>query len=141
MNICIVTSYDVIDTTMEILSCTKVNLVRLANGHPDTNTPNREDRIPECYISPTDTRTIIEQGELLCGMIDKKSVGNQEGNYFDTFLNFVENYDLYTGVVLKCICARNFLLRLPQLLLYMRYRHKTYLCNSAAKQRQNKDLF
>jgi len=61
-----------------IIPC--VNLTRLANGHPDNNTKDREDLLPESIISPTDTRTIIEQGELLCGMIDKKSVGNEEGS-------------------------------------------------------------
>eukprot|EP01117_Protostelium_nocturnum_P012755 TRINITY_DN4718_c0_g2_i1.p1 TRINITY_DN4718_c0_g2~~TRINITY_DN4718_c0_g2_i1.p1 ORF type:complete len:1744 (-),score=622.93 TRINITY_DN4718_c0_g2_i1:65-5296(-) len=53
-----------------------VNLVRLANGHPDED----EKTAPNCYISPTDTRTIIEQGELICGMVDKKTVGNSQGS-------------------------------------------------------------
>jgi len=58
----------------------KVNVERIANGHPDTNTPFREDRAPDTHITPSDTKVKIEQGELITGMIDKKSVGNQEGS-------------------------------------------------------------
>jgi len=53
-----------------------VNLMRMANGAPD----DEKDKVPDCHISPTDTKMIIEQGELICGMVDKKTVGNQEGS-------------------------------------------------------------
>jgi hypothetical protein len=47
-----------------IIPC--VNLTRLAKGHSDNNTKDRD------ALGRTDTCTIIEQGGLLCGMIDKK---------------------------------------------------------------------
>jgi DNA-directed RNA polymerase II subunit RPB1 len=51
-----------------------VNLIRFANGYPDKD----EDAAPACWISPTDTKLLIEQGELLTGMVDKKTVGNSQ---------------------------------------------------------------
>jgi DNA-directed RNA polymerase II subunit RPB1 len=40
----------------------KVNLYRLSNGHPDEE---------EDELSVGDTRVVIEEGELICGMLDK----------------------------------------------------------------------
>ena len=40
----------------------KVNLYRLANGHPDEE---------EDELSVGDTRVVIEEGELICGMLHK----------------------------------------------------------------------
>ena len=51
-----------------------VNLIRFANGYPDKD----EEAAPACWISPTDTKLLIEQGELLSGMVDKKTVGNSQ---------------------------------------------------------------
>lgn len=53
-----------------------VNLIRFANGHPDED----EKTPPNYYISPSDTKVTIEQGELLTGIIDKKTVGNSQGS-------------------------------------------------------------
>jgi len=53
-----------------------VNLIRFANGYPDDD----EKLPPNAIISPTDTKVIIEQGELLSGMVDKKTVGNAQGS-------------------------------------------------------------
>jgi len=49
-----------------------VNLVRTSNGHPD------EEKNP--IICPTDTKVLIEQGEVLTGIIDKRTVGNSQGS-------------------------------------------------------------
>ena len=49
----------------------KVQLYRLANGHPD----DEEDE-----LSAGDTRVVIEDGELVCGMLDKKSLGTSGGS-------------------------------------------------------------
>jgi len=49
----------------------KVNLYRLANGHPDEE---------EDELSVGDTRVVIEEGELICGMLDKKSLGTSGGS-------------------------------------------------------------
>jgi DNA-directed RNA polymerase II subunit RPB1 len=53
-----------------------VNLVRYANGHPD----DEGKHLINSIISPTDTKVVIEQGELLCGIVDKKTVGNSQVN-------------------------------------------------------------
>ena len=49
----------------------KVNLYRLSNGHPDEE---------EDELSAGDTRVVIEEGELICGMLDKKSLGTSGGS-------------------------------------------------------------
>jgi len=53
-----------------------VNVVRYANGHPDDS----EKAPPNSFISPSDTKVVIEQGELLCGIVDKRTVGNSQGS-------------------------------------------------------------
>lgn len=45
----------------------KVNLNRYANGHPDTE---------KTHISPGDTKVCISRGELICGIVDKRTVGS-----------------------------------------------------------------
>ena len=57
------------------LILSNVNLVRYSNGHPDD-----EKGPPNEFISPTDTKVVIEQGELLCGIVDKRTVGNSQGS-------------------------------------------------------------
>jgi len=60
-----------------------VNLVRFANGHPED-----EGRYPpHCHISPSDTKVIIEQGELLSGIVDKKTVGASRGSLIHVIWN------------------------------------------------------
>lgn len=44
-----------------------VNLTRFANPHPDGETSD---------ISPGDTKVIISRGELICGIVDKRTVGS-----------------------------------------------------------------
>ncbi len=46
-----------------------INLVRYSSTHPDKE---------ESEISPGDTKVIIEQGELLCGILDKRSLGTSQ---------------------------------------------------------------
>nr|WCZ58692.1 DNA-directed RNA polymerase II subunit RPB1 [Seculamonas ecuadoriensis] len=48
-----------------------VNLTRTANTHPKTE---------RTFISPGDTRVIIQDGELLAGICDKRTMGNAEGS-------------------------------------------------------------
>jgi len=60
-----------------------VNLIRYANGHPD----DEEKNPPNCFISPTDTKVLIEQGELLTGIVDKKTVGNSQGTLIHIIMN------------------------------------------------------
>lgn len=45
----------------------KVNLTRLANPHPDGEVSD---------ISPGDTKVYISRGELICGIVDKRTVGS-----------------------------------------------------------------
>eukprot|EP00908_Phaeocystis_cordata_P025055 Transcript_7512.p1 GENE.Transcript_7512~~Transcript_7512.p1 ORF type:complete len:1701 (-),score=865.25 Transcript_7512:173-5275(-) len=56
----------------------KVNVYRLANGHPD----DEEDE-----LSVGDTRVVIEEGELICGMLDKKSLGTSGGSLIHVIFN------------------------------------------------------
>eukprot|EP01114_Cavostelium_apophysatum_P013538 TRINITY_DN32_c0_g1_i1.p1 TRINITY_DN32_c0_g1~~TRINITY_DN32_c0_g1_i1.p1 ORF type:complete len:1763 (-),score=484.60 TRINITY_DN32_c0_g1_i1:80-5368(-) len=60
-----------------------VNLQRIANGHPDDD----EKSLPNSIISPSDTRVLIEQGEILTGIIDKKTVGNAGGGIIHVIWN------------------------------------------------------
>eukprot|EP00027_Filamoeba_sp_ATCC50430_P000934 CAMPEP_0168554826 /NCGR_PEP_ID=MMETSP0413-20121227/7995_1 /TAXON_ID=136452 /ORGANISM="Filamoeba nolandi, Strain NC-AS-23-1" /LENGTH=1668 /DNA_ID=CAMNT_0008585609 /DNA_START=242 /DNA_END=5249 /DNA_ORIENTATION=- len=60
-----------------------VNLVRFANGYPDDD----EKSGPAAIISPTDTKVVIEQGELICGIVDKKTVGNSQGSLIHIIWN------------------------------------------------------
>jgi DNA-directed RNA polymerase II subunit RPB1 len=48
----------------------RVNLHRFSKGHPDEETG----------ISPGDTRVLIDRGELLCGIIDKGTLGKSAGS-------------------------------------------------------------
>lgn len=60
-----------------------VNLQRISNGFPDDEDKiNRANDIyhPNFWISPSDTKVLIEQGQVICGMIDKKTVGNAHGS-------------------------------------------------------------
>mmetsp|Transcript_15235 Transcript_15235/g.35010 ORF Transcript_15235/g.35010 Transcript_15235/m.35010 type:complete len:1631 (-) Transcript_15235:547-5439(-) len=57
----------------------KVNLTRIANGHPDDE--NAEE------LSPSDTRVLIDSGELLSGMLDKKSLGTSGGSLIHVIMN------------------------------------------------------
>ncbi|GMT04367.1 hypothetical protein PENTCL1PPCAC_26541, partial [Pristionchus entomophagus] len=52
-----------------------VNVLRTHSTHPD-----EEDSGPYKWISPGDTKVIIEHGELLSGIICAKSVGKSAGN-------------------------------------------------------------
>ena len=60
-----------------------VNLMGVANGHDNDN----EKHPPEFWISPRDTKVIIEQGELICGIVDKRTVGNQQGSLIHIIWN------------------------------------------------------
>jgi DNA-directed RNA polymerase II subunit RPB1 len=56
----------------------RVNLERIANNHPDNET--------SC-MTPTDTQVYIEQGNLLTGIIDKKTVGATPQGLIHTIWN------------------------------------------------------
>jgi len=56
----------------------KVSLFKFANGHPD-------DEVDE--LSPGDTRVIIDSGELLAGMLDKKTLGTSSGGLIHVINN------------------------------------------------------
>jgi DNA-directed RNA polymerase II subunit RPB1 len=49
----------------------RISLTRVSNGHPDDE---------DTKISPGDTQVRIEQGELICGICDKKTLGASEGS-------------------------------------------------------------
>lgn len=53
-----------------------VNFITYANGHSDDVSPDS----PELIMPLSDTRVLVEQGELITGVIDKKSVGNNQGS-------------------------------------------------------------
>jgi len=55
-----------------------VNLYRFSMAHPD----DEDDE-----LSPGDTRVIIEAGELLAGMLDKKSLGTSAGSLIHIIFN------------------------------------------------------
>ena len=50
-------------------------MIRTHSTHPDD-----EDAGPNKWISPGDTKVIIENGELLSGIICSKTVGKSSGN-------------------------------------------------------------
>lgn len=52
-----------------------VNVLRTHSTHPDS-----EDSGPYKWISPGDTKVIIEHGELLSGIVCSKTVGKSAGN-------------------------------------------------------------
>ena len=55
-----------------------IHLSKFSNGHPD----DEEDE-----LSPGDTRVIIEDGEHLCGMLDKKTLGTSAGGLVHVIFN------------------------------------------------------
>ncbi|KAL6045208.1 DNA-directed RNA polymerase II subunit RPB1 [Balamuthia mandrillaris] len=59
-----------------------INLRRISNDHPD-----KEFEHPHAEISPTDTKVLIELGELLCGILDKRSLGSAEGSLIHVIMN------------------------------------------------------
>ncbi|KAJ2614748.1 DNA-directed RNA polymerase II core subunit rpo21 [Coemansia sp. RSA 1365] len=54
------------------------NCYRESEGHPDGETT---------WISPGDTKVYIRDGELVCGMVCKKTVGTSEGGLVHTIFN------------------------------------------------------
>jgi DNA-directed RNA polymerase II subunit RPB1 len=56
----------------------KVHIYKFANGHPD----DEEDE-----LSVGDTRVVIDDGELLCGMLDKKTLGTSSGGLVHVIYN------------------------------------------------------
>ena len=56
----------------------KVHLFKFANGHPD----DEDDE-----LSPGDTRVIIDNGELVAGMLDKKTLGPTSGGIIHLAFN------------------------------------------------------
>eukprot|EP01087_Luapelamoeba_hula_P008948 TRINITY_DN2277_c0_g1_i2.p1 TRINITY_DN2277_c0_g1~~TRINITY_DN2277_c0_g1_i2.p1 ORF type:complete len:1803 (+),score=263.71 TRINITY_DN2277_c0_g1_i2:156-5564(+) len=56
----------------------KINLVRFASTHPDEEHTD---------MSPGDTKVLIEQGELLSGILDKKTNGNTGGSLVHIIMN------------------------------------------------------
>ena len=56
-----------------------INLERIANGKPD-------DELHK-YMSNTDTTVRIQQGELLCGIVDKRTVGTSQGSLIHVIFN------------------------------------------------------
>ena len=53
----------------------KVNCTRTHNSHPDG-----EDLGQYKWLSPGDTKVLIENGELICGMLDKRTLGPSSGS-------------------------------------------------------------
>ena len=53
----------------------RVNCMRNHSTHPDD-----EDKGPNKWCSPGDTRVLVEDGELLCGILCKKSLGASGGS-------------------------------------------------------------
>jgi len=64
---------------MSLFLPSKVSLFKFANGHPDNETADE--------LSPGDTRVIIESGELLAGMLDKKTLGTSSGGLIHVINN------------------------------------------------------
>jgi len=58
------------------LICPKVNLTNKGNTHPKEGTPNT--------LNVFDSRVIIKKGELLTGIIDKKTIGTGMGGLIHT---------------------------------------------------------
>lgn len=54
------------------------SMARFSNGHPDDETDE---------LSPGDTRVIIDRGELLTGMLDKKALGTGAGGIIHIIAN------------------------------------------------------
>ncbi|PAV61603.1 hypothetical protein WR25_03126 isoform F [Diploscapter pachys] len=52
-----------------------VNVMRKHSGHPDD-----EDNGPNKWISPGDTKVLVEHGELICGIVCSQTVGRSAGN-------------------------------------------------------------
>jgi DNA-directed RNA polymerase II subunit RPB1 len=54
------------------------SMARFSNGHPDDETDE---------LSPGDTRVVIDRGELLAGMLDKKALGTGAGGIIHIIAN------------------------------------------------------
>jgi len=52
-----------------------INLIRTHSTHPDD-----EDDGPYKFISPGDTKVIVEHGDLICGILSKDTLGNKSGS-------------------------------------------------------------
>ena len=59
-----------------------VNLIRNHSTHPDD-----EDDSPYRWISPGDTKVLIEQGQLLSGIVCSKTVGSSSGSLMHVVFN------------------------------------------------------
>jgi DNA-directed RNA polymerase II subunit RPB1 len=57
-----------------------VNLTRTSNGHDEKKEKDQD-------ISFADTYVIIDQGELICGITDKKTLGNSAGGIIHVIVN------------------------------------------------------
>ncbi|ELU15060.1 hypothetical protein CAPTEDRAFT_170227 [Capitella teleta] len=53
----------------------RVNCIRTHSTHPD-----EEDKGPYKWISPGDTKVLVEDGELICGILCKKTLGASSGS-------------------------------------------------------------
>eukprot|EP01084_Bolivina_argentea_P188695 324751_1 len=60
----------------------KVNLITIANGRPDSGDGDN----PNC-MSNSDTLVRIEQGELLSGIVDKKTIGAKPQSLIHVIFN------------------------------------------------------
>eukprot|EP00180_Rhodochaete_pulchella_P001454 Plantae.Rhodophyta-Rhodochaete_pulchella.ctg227.p1 GENE.Plantae.Rhodophyta-Rhodochaete_pulchella.ctg227~~Plantae.Rhodophyta-Rhodochaete_pulchella.ctg227.p1 ORF type:complete len:1671 (-),score=231.97 Plantae.Rhodophyta-Rhodochaete_pulchella.ctg227:2291-6790(-) len=69
-----------------------VNLVRFANAHPDDESTD---------LSPGDTKVLIVGGELLCGIVDKRTVGSSAGSL--VHVTFKEHGSKVTSLLLSNI--------------------------------------
>ena len=56
----------------------RIHLFKFSNGHPD----DEDDE-----LSVGDTRVVIEEGELLAGMLDKKTLGTSGGGLVHVIFN------------------------------------------------------
>eukprot|EP00731_Ephydatia_muelleri_P030392 Em0021g915a len=52
-----------------------INMIKTHSTHPDD-----EDDSPYKFISPGDTKVIVENGDLLCGILSKDTLGNKGGS-------------------------------------------------------------
>lgn len=56
--------------------CPKVNLTAKGNTHPKGGTPNT--------MNVFDSQVLIREGKLLCGIVDKKTIGTGMGGLIHT---------------------------------------------------------
>ncbi|XP_013419697.1 DNA-directed RNA polymerase II subunit RPB1-like isoform X2 [Lingula anatina] len=69
----------------------RVNVIRTHSTHPD-----EEDNGPYKWLSPGDTKVLIEDGELISGIICKKTVGPSAGSLIHIL--FLENGPMEAGL-------------------------------------------